>query len=89
VSDNKARDLILQALGSPATDDAPLALGCVLDSLHAEAEMLQMGENLGQHAELLNIAHATRLKALEEFISDYLTVSWRETAAEAKPKAAE
>ena len=74
----EARALILMALGSPETDDAPLAISCVLSAMHAEAEMLEMGENLGPDHHVLEISHATRLKALEGFLSDYVTVSWRD-----------
>lgn len=44
----ESRALILLALGSPETDDAPLAIACVLSAVHAEAEMLNMGENLAR-----------------------------------------
>ena len=84
-----ARAITLQALGSLETDDLQTALSIVLSGLHAEAEMLQMGENLGQRAEMLEYAHTNRLKALEEFFDEYVTVSWRDTRVEAKPEAAE
>ncbi|MEI9940356.1 MAG: hypothetical protein WDO69_24330 [Pseudomonadota bacterium] len=79
-----ARALILLALGSPETDDAPLAIRCVLSSLHAEAEMLQMGENINNDV-VLEIAHVSRLKAFEGFLDDYVNVTWRETAEERAP----
>jgi hypothetical protein len=75
---------MLQALGSLETDDLQTAIGIVLGAMHAEAEMLQMGENLGPRSELLEYAHANRLKALEEFFDEHVIVSWRETTAEAK-----
>jgi hypothetical protein len=86
---NGARAIMLQALGSMETDDLQTALGIVLGTLHAEAKMLQMGENLGSRSEMLEYAHANRLKALEEFFDEHVIVSWRETTVQAKPEAAE
>lgn len=89
MSRNKeAREIILQALGTIETE-AQAGLSCVLSIMYAEAEMLAMGENLGPNCEVLEIAHAARMKALENLVDDYLIVSWRETAAQAKPEAAE
>jgi hypothetical protein len=78
-----AREVILQALGTIETE-AQAGLSCVLSVMHAEAEMLAMGENLGPDSEVLELAHAARLKALENLIDDYMIASWRETAEEAK-----
>lgn len=79
----EARALILLGLGSPETEDAPLAIGCAISALHAEAEMLGQGENFDKVVLLL--AHVARLKALEDFLDDYVTISWRQTAEEHAP----
>ena len=88
MSRKEAREIILQALGTLETE-AQAGLSCAMSSMHAEAEMLAMGENLGPHCEVLELAHAARMEALEDLVDDYLIVSWRETTLHAKPKAAE
>lgn len=77
---DETRKMLLLALGSPETDDAQLALGCVLSALRAEAEMLEQGENLGEGAPMLALAHVSRMKALEEFFDAFVRASWSEAS---------
>jgi hypothetical protein len=74
-----ARHVGMLALGADNAD-AHFALCIALEALHAEAEMLTGETTVCTDApQILAMAHAKRLEALERLVSDHMTVTWRET----------
>lgn len=84
--DRKTRELLLLALGCPKKEsDADFALCIMLESLHAEAELIgDEGTLVGDQREIAQRALARRIEALKGFVDTYMIASWHETTVEAR-----
>ncbi|MEI9950622.1 MAG: hypothetical protein WDO74_17000 [Pseudomonadota bacterium] len=73
------RELVLLALGSPREEDAKSALEIVLEAIRSEAEALaDLDTSSDSPTSARSLALACRLEALKEFVTEFMTVTWRE-----------
>ena len=84
---NRARELVLLALGSPAEPDPKAALEIVLEAIQAEAHTIAAEDATDARP----LALACRLEALKAFVSTHMVVGWRDVkpTVATKPEAAE